>query len=59
MTILDLAKIDLAEAMLNQVGVTWEEACDSVDAFIANRPQMSDAEMINLLRCEAYHYADM
>lgn len=53
------AKIALATALLNQVGVEWDEACDSVELFVQQQGVISDRELLLQLQCEAYRYQDM
>ena len=61
LTELDRARITLAKAMLNQVGVEWEECCDSVE-ILEKRWRgegCGDLEIIGRLNGEAYRYEDM
>jgi hypothetical protein len=64
MPIADLSQLDqachaLATAMLNQVGVEWDECCDSVELFVARQGAIDDDDLTTRLRCEAYRYGDM
>lgn len=56
---LDDAKHHLATVMLNQVGVEWDEACDSVDLFVQRQGIMSAEELTGRLCREAFRYEDM
>lgn len=56
---LERAKHNLAQAMMNQVGVDWDEVCDSVEFLCDIHPSFSAEEMANLLDREAYRYEDM
>ncbi len=53
------AKRHLATMMLNQVGVEWDECCDSVEIFVQRQGRVSDAELVGRLHSEAYRYEDM
>lgn len=53
------AMAHLAEAYTNQ-GIGWDEACVSVEAFVARQsPSISPDELLIALRCEAHRYEDM
>jgi hypothetical protein len=55
----ELAMAHLAKAYTNQ-GIDWEEACDSVESFVARQsPRISPDELLIALRCEAHRYEDM
>lgn len=56
---LNQAKQHLAHALLNQVGVEWDEACDSVERFCARHADKRGDALIIELRCEAARYEDM
>lgn len=58
MTELDKAKAALANAMLNQVGVEWDEVCDSVDVF-CGRHDRSNGDLVTALYAECHRYEDM
>lgn len=55
----ELAMAHLAKAYTNQ-GIDWEEACDSVETFVASQsPSISPDELLAALQIEASRYEDM
>lgn len=58
MTELETAKAALANAMMNQVGVEWDEVCNSVDVF-CRRHSNESGDLVTALYSECYRYEDM
>lgn len=58
---LDKASHHLASMMLNQVGVEWDDACDSVDGLVARMRKLGldDEKIASKLYYESYRYEDM